>query len=64
VETVISPWMTRDAAAEYMSVSPFTIDRWVREGRLVRHRIEGIRSVRYARRELDALVVPATPENG
>jgi excisionase family DNA binding protein len=56
--------MTREAAAEYMSVSPFTIDRWVREGRLVRHRIEGIRSVRYARRELDALVVPVVPENG
>ncbi len=53
-----SPWLTREEAADYMRVSPYTIDRWVRDERLPRHRIDGIRSARFRRDELDALVVP------
>jgi excisionase family DNA binding protein len=58
---ISSPWMTREEAAEYLRVSPFTLDRWVRQGRLQRHRIDGLRSARFRQSELDALVVP---ENG
>ena len=58
-----SPWLTKAEAAAYMRVEPRTIDRWVRAGRLTRHRVQGVQSVRFARAELDALVQPAGPED-
>lgn len=53
-----SPWMTRAEAAEYLRVGERTIDRWVLEGRITRHKIDGLQSVRFRRAELDGLVVP------
>ena len=59
-EVAPSPWLTKAEAAAYMRVEPRTIDRWVRAGRLTRHKVEGLQSVRFARGELDALVQPET----
>jgi excisionase family DNA binding protein len=50
-------YLPRDEAAAYMRVSKATIDRWAREGRIERYRVEGTRSVRFKVSELDALVV-------
>jgi excisionase family DNA binding protein len=50
-------FLPRDEAARYMRVSASTIDRWAREGRIKRYRVEGTRSVRFKVEELDALVV-------
>lgn len=57
-----SPWMTRDEAASFARVSSATLDRWVREGRLARYKIAGTQSVRFARSEITALVVPDVGE--
>ncbi len=57
-----SMYLRRAEAADYMSVSPATIDRWVREGRLTRYRLAGHSKVsRYRQSELDALLVPDRP---
>jgi excisionase family DNA binding protein len=52
-------YLRRAEAAEYMSVTPATIDRWVKEGRLTRYRLAGHAKVsRYDKADLDALVKP------
>jgi excisionase family DNA binding protein len=56
-------YQTKAEAAAYMRVSQSTIDRWTREGRLNRYKIEGIRSSRYKTSELDELVVPDVEED-
>lgn len=53
-----TPWMTREEAATYLRVSTSTLDRYVREGKLARHRLAGTRSARFHKEELDALVEP------
>lgn len=55
-----SPWLTREEAAEYARVSVGTIDRWARDGKLPRHRVEGTRSVRFHTDDLDKLMIPET----
>jgi len=57
--TTDSPWLTHAEAAAYLRVHPRTISRWADAGRLTKRQIDGLRSVRFARAELDALVVPA-----
>lgn len=57
-----SPWLTKAEAAEHMRVSPRTIDAWAEAGRITRHRVEGLQSVRFRRDELDALLVPEAAE--
>jgi hypothetical protein len=62
LEPLARRWLTRTDAAEYMSVSPWTLDRWVAEGRLTRRHIADAdgnttRAVRFAVSDLDALVV-------
>jgi excisionase family DNA binding protein len=59
----MTQWFSRRAAAEYISVSPKTIDTWAREGRLTKYKISGTRSVRFSRTDLDALVEPDDPES-
>lgn len=54
--TEAAGWMTRARAAGYMDVSLNTIDRWAREGKIRRYQVAGMRSVRFKREELDALV--------
>lgn len=56
-------YKTKVEAAEYLRVSPSTIDRWTRERRLTRYKVEGIRSSRYKVAELDALIVPDPSED-
>jgi excisionase family DNA binding protein len=51
-------WMTRATAAGYMDVSTTTIDRWARDGKLTRFKVSGLRSIRFKREELDALLAP------
>lgn len=59
-----SPWMTKAEAAAYMRVDTRTIDRWVRDGKLTRHRVSGIQSVRFARADLEGLLTAEpTPED-
>ena len=57
------PWLTKAEAADRMRVTERTLDRWAEAGRLTRYRVEGIQSVRFARAELDALIV-AEPAAG
>lgn len=53
-----SPWMTKTQSAKYLGVSISTFDRYVREGLLVKHYPGGIKTPRYRREQLDALMVP------
>lgn len=53
-------YMTKAEAAEYLRVSQATVDRWVREGRVKRYKIDGIQSARFKKDELDGIVVPDT----
>lgn len=55
----VSPWLTRIEAARYARVSVAVIDRWAREGKITKHILEGSRSVRFVRADIDALFVPA-----
>lgn len=55
---LVSPWLTRTEAADYARVSVQTIDRWVRDKKLTRHRIDGLRSVRFHRDDVDKLMIP------
>jgi excisionase family DNA binding protein len=57
-ETTPSPWLTKAEAAEYMRCSPRTIDAWANAGRITRHRVAGLQSVRFRRDELDSLAEP------
>lgn len=54
----VSPWLTRDEAADYARVGPGTIDRWVRDGLLKKHHVAGTRSVRFHVDDLDKLMIP------
>lgn len=51
-------WLTRQKAAEYLSIHPRTLDRWVEEGRVVRYHVGELRSVRFKVTELDELMKP------
>lgn len=60
--TVAPEWLSRKAAATYMSVSVQTIDRWARSGRITRYATEpGISDARYRRTELDGLMQVVEP---
>ena len=62
VATVATPWLTRREAAAYVRVSLETFDRWVKDGRITRHKVEGLQSVRFHTDHLDALMVPVPRE--
>jgi excisionase family DNA binding protein len=55
-------WMTRAEAAEYLRVTPKTIDRYVERGQLVRFTIAGSRSTRFRKDMLDRLLAPEGSE--
>lgn len=55
-----SPWMTKAEVAAHMRVTGRTVDRWASSGRLTKHHLAGIRSVRFARAEVDRLVPDPT----
>lgn len=57
-----SPWLTRTETAQHLRVSPPTVDRWVREGRLTRYKLAGQQSVRFLRADVEALVTPDEPD--
>lgn len=52
--------LTTAEAANLLNVSPVTISRWVKQGRLTAYRI-GPRVVRIRRGDLEALLHPASP---
>lgn len=56
-----SPWMNRQEAAEYLRISPPSLDRWMREGRVKFYKAAGQRSVRFRRDDLDAVMEVQTP---
>lgn len=58
-----STWATRKEAAVYLRVDPKTIDRYAREGRLTRHSVAGLRTVRYRWTDLYALVAPGEADS-
>lgn len=51
-------WLTREEAANLLSVHPRTIDKLVRDQVLQRYRISGTRSPRFRIEDVRALVVP------
>jgi excisionase family DNA binding protein len=55
-ETIKPAYLTRAAAAEYLSVSPRTISRLRKSGVLPVHEISGVSGYRYAVSDLDAAV--------
>lgn len=52
-------WLTREEAAQRLRVSPHTVDRYARDGKLMKHKVAGTQSVRFLAEEVDALVQPA-----
>jgi excisionase family DNA binding protein len=56
-------YLTREEAADFLRVSLPTLDRWAEDGKIRKHTIRGIRSVRYIRSELSEVVVP-TDQDG
>lgn len=58
MDAQVSTWLTRDEAAAYARVSVGTIDRWAREGQIVKYTVGCTRSVRYKTVDLDAMMKP------
>jgi excisionase family DNA binding protein len=50
-----SPYLTLDEAAAYIGVHPWTLRRWINEGRLRAYRV-GKRLLRIRRSDVDALL--------
>jgi excisionase family DNA binding protein len=57
----MTTWMTRAEAAAHLRITPGTLDRWVKAGKVTRYRGPG-GSIRFRREELDALLTPEDPE--
>lgn len=54
-------WLTRKEAADRLRCDPKTIDRWSREGRLTKHKVGDLQSVRFRADQVDSLVQPCEP---
>jgi len=62
-----SPWLTANEAGHYLKVSPRTVIRWAREGRIKGHRLSGHRRItwRFLQSDLDAMLsMPSGELNG
>jgi excisionase family DNA binding protein len=59
-------WLSRAEAAKFLEVSPQTIDRYVREGRLTRHRFARNNAPRYRIEDLREFlgIKPADEDKG
>lgn len=57
LDQVSTCWFTRLEAAAYARVSLATLDRWARDGKIVRHKTPGGRAVRYTKTDLDNAMV-------
>lgn len=57
--TDVSRLMGMEAAARFLDISPRTLRRWVREGRIRAYRV-GPRLVRFSPADLKQLVQPMT----
>jgi excisionase family DNA binding protein len=55
-------WLTRQEAAERLRVSPHTVDRWTREGRLTKYKVADLQSVRFDADQVDELVQPISQD--
>lgn len=53
----LEPLMTKQQAAEYLSVDPGTVRKWILAGRLTGYRVGGGR-VRIPRSEVEAMLSP------
>jgi len=53
-----SEWLTTEDAAAYLRVTPKTIYRWTKAGKLAAYKFEGA-SIRIKRSDLEALAKPA-----
>lgn len=53
-------WLTRNEAADRLRVSPHTVDRYAREGRLQKYKVGDLQSVRFDMDQVDKLVQPVT----
>jgi excisionase family DNA binding protein len=51
-------WYTRLEAAQYLRVHPTTLDRYVRQGLLRRHKLRGVPHARYSASDLLAMHEP------
>lgn len=54
-------WYTRAEAAHYLRVHPATLDRYVRNGLLRRHKLRGVPHARYSASDLTAMCEPMEP---
>jgi excisionase family DNA binding protein len=52
-------YLTKREAAKYLKVSPRTINRWVKEGRIQAYR--GPLQLRFKREDLDKALTPLAP---
>lgn len=57
-----TPWMTTEEAADYLRTNRRVLEQWARRGVITRWYPGGIRSPRYHKDNLDALMVPHTPD--
>ena len=51
-------WLTANEAAAYLKVRPRTLLLWARQGKILAHRLSGVRRYvyRFLRAELDAML--------
>lgn len=56
-------WYTRLEAAEYLRVHPTTLDRYVRQGLLRRHKLRGVPHARYSASDLLEMHEPMAPQD-
>lgn len=51
--------MTKNEVAQYLGVSPKTVEKYVRDGVLTKYALPKVRTVRFRRDEVEALFEPA-----
>ncbi len=59
-----SPWLTANEAGRYLKVSPRTVIRWAREGKVKGHRLSGHQRItwRFLQSDLDAMLAMPSGE--
>jgi len=60
----MTEYVTVAETAAMTGVNRHTVDRWVREGRLVRYKVPGRVSTRFKRADVEALSAPKPDKEG
>jgi len=58
----MTDWLKVQEACDLLGVSPNTLRRLVREGRLQAYVISGVRGYQFRRHDVEKLIIPVRPE--